>query len=98
MGTAARYSLPTPSCIPASEFHLDSTRFRDFVYRIESICRIRRRVHKLIAEFPIRALDVREQTRRASPLSIGSESDPFGGLQGIQALREAPPRLLPHVF
>ena len=86
MGTAARYPLPTPSCIPASEFDLDPSRFRHFVDRIESIRRIPRRVIRLVAEFPVRA------ARRSRYRRAGARHSPYGPKSiRLEASREVSP-------
>ena len=39
----------------------------------------------VVAELPIRPFDVHIQPRRGTPLTIGTELDPFGGIQRIES-------------
>ena len=82
-GAASRCSLTTPFCIGGSELDLESTRLRHFVDGIEGACRVRWRICGLAADIPIGAFDVREDARRASPFTIGSQFDLFGGFQAL---------------
>ena len=91
---AACCSLPSSLPVGSSKLHLNASRPRHVVDRVEALRHVPRRIGGFVAELPVGPLDVRVESCRSAPLAVRSHVDPLRGPERRQPEVEAPPRLL----